>query len=94
MYSKMLLNGYSQKLKGKPSDMAYKGFECVQFFVNLLIKYPNDFMSHINDKSFRVFSDYNFKPVMIKKDAAVPDYFENKHLNFIKIYNGSTSKAW
>jgi hypothetical protein len=94
MYSKMLIDGYSKKLKGKPSDMAYKGFECVQLFVNLLIKYPNDFMSHINDKNFRVFSDYNFKPVMVKKDATVPDYFENKHLNFIKIYDGNMTKAW
>ncbi|MES2849701.1 MAG: ABC transporter substrate-binding protein, partial [Bacteroidota bacterium] len=94
MYSKMLMNGYSQKLKGKPSDMAFKGFECVQLFVNLLIKYPNDFMSHINDKSFRIYSDYNFKPVMLKKDSIMPDYFENKHLNFVKIYNGNMTKAW
>ncbi len=94
MYSKMLMNGYSQKLKGKPSDMAFKGFECAQLFVKLLIKYPNDFMSHINDKSFRIFSDYNFKPVMLKKDSTIPDYFENKHLNFVKIYNGNMTKAW
>jgi hypothetical protein len=94
VYSRMLINGYSKKLKGKPSDMAFKGFECIQQFVKLLIKYPNDFMSHINEKSFSIFSDYNFKPVVAKTDDEVPDYFENKHLNFIKIYNGKTSKAW
>lgn len=93
-YSRMLINGYSKKLKGKPSDMAFKGFECAQLFVNLLIKHPTDFMSHINDKSVRVFSDYNFKPVVAKNDDELPDYFENKHLNFIKIYNGKMSKAW
>lgn len=93
IYSRMLINGYSKKLKGKPSDMAFKGFECAQLFVNILLKYPNDFMSHINDRSLKIFSDYNFKPVM-GKDGSVPDYFENKHLNFIKIYNGKMSKAW
>ena len=94
VYSRMLISGYSQKLKGKPSDMAYKGFECVQLFVKLLLKYPTDFMSHINDKNFKIFSDYNFKPVTAKAGGSVPDYFENKHLNFIKIYNGTTTKAW
>lgn len=93
-YSRMLMNAYSKKLKGRPSDMAFKGFECAQLFVNLLIKHPQDFMSHINDKNFKVFSDYKFKPVVAKTDDEIPDYFENKHLNFIKIYNGKTSKAW
>jgi len=93
-YSRMLTNGYSKKLKGKPSDMAFKGFECAQLFVKLLTKYPTDFMSHINDKNLKVFSDYNIKPVMLKKENTVPDYFENKHLNFIKIYNGNMTKAW
>ncbi len=93
-YSKMLTTAYSKKLKGKPSDMAFKGFECAQLFVKLLTKYPHDLMSHINDKNLKVFSDYNIKPVMLKKENAVPDYFENKHLNFIKIYNGNMTKAW
>lgn len=93
-YSRVVINGYSRKLKGKPSDMVYKGFESVQLFVNLLLKHPDDFMNHINDKSVRVFSDYNFKPVLAKTDDDIPDYFENKHLNFIKIYNGKMSKAW
>ena len=94
MYSRMLVNGYKKKLKGNPSDMAFKGFECAQLFVKLLTRYPNEFMSHINDKSFAVYSDYNFKPVMVKKDNPVPDYFENKHLNFVKIFNGNMTKAW
>jgi len=93
-YSRMLTNGYSQKLKGKPSDMAFKGFECVQSFVRTLIHYPDDFMSHLNDKDYALYSEYKIKPVMLKKDNAVPDYFENKHLHFIKILNGKMTKAW
>lgn len=93
-YSKILMNAYKKKYKGKPSDMAYKGFEAVFAFTKMLAKYPNDMMSHINDKNFKVFCDYNYKPVFLNKGSATPDYFENKHLYFIKIYNGVVSKAW
>lgn len=94
IYSRMLIDCYKKKLKGSPSDMAFKGFECAQLFVKMLTKYPTDFMSHINDKNMKVFTDYNFKPVSIKGTSTVPDYFENKHLYFIRILNGTTSKAW
>jgi len=91
--SRQLLDVYTQKTKGKPSDVAFKGYEVARIFVKLLTLYPNDFMSHLNEKSLKVFSDYNFRPVM-KKGSNVPDYFENKHLYFIKILNGSVVKAW
>lgn len=93
-YSKMLINAYKKKYKGKPGDMAYKGFEAVYTFTKLLTKFPNDMMSHINEKNFKVFCDYNYKPVFLKKGNTTPDYFENKHLYFMKIYNGGLSKAW
>ena len=93
-YSKIVINGYNKKYKGKPSDMAFKGFEITYSFVKLLIKYPNDLMNHLNDKTFKLFTDYNFRPVILKKEGILPDYFENKHLYFIKILNGSMTKAW
>ena len=93
-YSKLLTNSYSKKYRTKPSDMAFKGYEATYYFLKLLVKYPNDFMSHLNDKSFKIFSEYNFRPVMAKKNASVPDYFENKHLYFIRINNGVSTIAW
>ncbi len=92
-YSKILLNGYAKKYKGKPTDMAFKGFESAYLFSKLLLVHPNDFMSHLNDIPYKIFSDFNFRPVKPAANA-VPDYFENKHLYFIKILNGTTSKAW
>ncbi|HMC99792.1 MAG TPA: ABC transporter substrate-binding protein, partial [Ferruginibacter sp.] len=93
-YSKMVMNAYQKKYKGKPSDMAFKGFESIYLFTKLLAKYPTDLMDHINDRSVKIFNDYNFRPVMLKKDNATADYVENKHLYFIKILNGAVSKAW
>lgn len=94
-YSKMVKDVYLKKYKGNPSDMSFKGFEVVYLFTKLLTKYPNDFMSHLNDYPYKIFSEYNFKPVFLKKQSMVtPDYFENKHLYFIRVLNGATSRAW
>ena len=91
--SRQLINAYAIRSTGKPTDMAFKGYESARLFVRLLVAHPDDFMSHLNDKSIKVFSEYNFRPV-VKKGNAVPDYFENKHLYFIRILNGILSKAW
>jgi Periplasmic binding protein len=93
-YSKMLIGAYAKKYKTKPNDNAFKGFEATYLFTKLLAKYPHDFMSHVNDKTFKVFCDYNFRPVLTKKGGVTPDYFENKHLYFVKVLNGTSSKAW
>ncbi|HMO63099.1 MAG TPA: hypothetical protein PKC39_12990 [Ferruginibacter sp.] len=93
-HSRMLMEYYSQKLKGRPSDMSFKGFECAQMFIRLLIDHPTDFMEHLNDKNYRVYSEYNFKPVRLRKESYKPDYIENKHLYFVRILNGSMYKAW
>lgn len=93
-YSKMLIDAYAKKQKGKPTDQAFKGFESTYLFTKLLTKYPHDFISHLNEKSLKVFSDFNFKPVIQKKSNSIPDYFENKHLYFIRLLNGVSYKAW
>ncbi len=93
-FSKSLTAAYYQKYRGKPSDMAFKGYEAVYLFTKLLSKYPDNLMSHINEIPVRVFCDYNFRPVRLTNEIAVPDYFENKHLYLIKLLNGNTSRAW
>ena len=93
-YSKVLTAGYTKKFKGKPSDMVFKGFEATWLFTRLLATYPNDMISHINDRDLKLFSDYNFRPVLLKKENTIPDYYENKHLYFIRMMNGATVKAW
>ena len=93
-YSKRIKQVYLKKYKGIPSDLTYKGFEITLQFAKLLSKYPNDLTSHLNDYPFKIFSDYKFKPVFLKKENVVPDYFENKNLYFIKILNGSDSRVW
>ncbi|MEO6584122.1 MAG: ABC transporter substrate-binding protein [Ferruginibacter sp.] len=91
--SKMLKEVYNQKFKGNPSDLSYKGFELVSIFTRLLANYPIDFISHLNDHT-KLFTRYNFRPVFLSAKSTTPDYFENKHLYFIKLVNGAASLAW
>ena len=92
-YSKMLKDAFTTKYKGKPTDMAYKGFETVYTFTKLLTEYPDDFMDHLNDTTHKVFNDFNFMPISTRKNKT-PDYLENKHVYFIRILNGNVSIAW
>lgn len=93
-FSKRVQAVWLKKFKGIPSDMSYKGYESAFLFTRLLAAYPDDFMSHLNSSSPKVFCDYNFQPVYTTKKKTVPDFFENKHLYFMKIVNGKVVKAW
>ncbi len=93
-WSRMLIEGYKKKWKGYPSDMAFKGFECALLFVRMLTDHPGSFINHLNDPKYQIFTEYNFKPVNNRSESTVPDYFENKHLYFVKLLNGVASKAW
>jgi hypothetical protein len=91
--SKLLMDEYMRRTKGKPSDMCFKGYETARYFVKLLMAYPNDMLSHINDKGNVVFTEFNFRPVF-RKGVNMPDYLENKHLYFVRLINGNVYKAW
>jgi ABC-type branched-subunit amino acid transport system substrate-binding protein len=92
--SRKIQSVYTRKFKVSPTEMAYKGFETVYFFAKLLTKYPDDFMSHLNESNTKVFTEFNFKPVYLTKKNTIPDYFENKHLYFLQLQNGKISNAW
>lgn len=92
--SKLIETTYREAYKTGPSDMTFKGFEAVYLFLNLLTRFPNDYMNHLNEGNFKLFSDYLFKPVFSDKNVTVPDYFENKKLYFMRSINGSVTKAW
>lgn len=85
--SNMLTDEYGRRYKGRPGDMVCKGFESVYYFTELLTRYPEDAMLHLNDNSLKVFNEYNFRPVQLKEGADA-DYYENKHLYIMRIMNG------
>lgn len=92
--SKVLIDAYAKRLKGKPTDLAFKGFECAQLFVKMITKHQSDFVKHLNEKNEKIFTDYNFRPVSVSKNTTAVDYYENKHVYFVRILNGTMYKAW
>ena len=83
---------YRKKTFSKPSDMAFKGFEMTYYFVHLLVKYDTAFISNLNDKSFLLTTEYDFKPIRWSKANELPDYYENKRIYIIKRQNGTLTR--
>ena len=79
-----ITNSYRNKYFGRPSDMVFKGFEAIYHFGKLLLKYNSNLISHLSDKEFKLFNEYDFQPVKLKAINSLPDYLENKKLYFIK----------
>jgi hypothetical protein len=76
---------------GRPSDLAYKGFELSWHFINLLLKYDDELMQHLNERNFRAFNEYDFKPIF-NKTSGRPNYFENKRVYILKRSSGLISR--
>lgn len=91
--SKKLFELFNSKYKGNPSEIAYKGFEMIYVFSRILNSYTTDFFNHVNEKRFKLFTEFNFTPITLDKSSPEIDYFENKHLYFIKRINGSSTLA-
>lgn len=93
-FSTVIQNTYETKYKGRPSDYAFKGFEMTYLFSRLLSNYSTDLITNRNDPTIQLFSNFNFVPVTIEKSSYTPDYWENKHLFFLKRINGINSRVW
>jgi hypothetical protein len=82
---------FTEKSFGRPSDLAYKGFEITWNFVNLLLKHDKRMMQNLTDKTFKVFTDFDFRAV-INKTSGKADYIENKRIFILKRTNGLISR--
>ena len=76
---------------GRPSDLAYRGYELSWHFIGLLLKYDDAVMQNLNDHSFRSFTEFNFKP-NFNTTSGKPDYYENKRIYILKRSSGLISR--
>ncbi|MCF8340774.1 MAG: ABC transporter substrate-binding protein [Chitinophagaceae bacterium] len=84
---------YRNKSYSKPTDMAYRGYELIWNFTNLLKKYgKKSLLNNLSDKSFKIMSDFDFKPVNWSKTNTFPDYYENKKVIILKRLGGTVSR--
>ena len=82
---------FTDKTNGKPSDIAYKGYETGICFIPLLMKEKNNFLNEISEPSCNIFTSYQIEPVYLNQSIQ-PDYFENKNSYIIQKINRTTTK--
>ncbi len=68
--------------------MGFRGYEITLRYLKTYLAYPADFLNHINDRQFRMFNDFEFKPVSLRDNGQV-DYRENKKVYLIKKTDGA-----
>lgn len=81
--SKILQEIYLLNYKGRPSEYAYKGFEILYNFSRILNENKWQFTKYLNN-NFALYTEYNIMPVSLEKKSKNIDYYENKHLYFLK----------
>jgi ABC-type branched-subunit amino acid transport system substrate-binding protein len=85
---------YRKRTFSKPTEVAFKGYELTWTFVNLLEKYDSTLIQHLDDKSFNLLTEYDFKPILWSKGSATPDYYENKRVYIVKKLNGVVTRVY
>lgn len=87
--SESFTNRFTERTAGRPSDLAFKGFETTWYFVNLLLQFGTAVQNHLQQPQWYLFTDYNIQPV-INPVSGRTDYFENKNIYFFKRQGNST----
>jgi hypothetical protein len=87
-------NVFNTNYYARPSDMVFRGYEVVWRFAHLLTKYKKDIGSNFINNENNVFTDYEIQPVFLNHDNMTLDYFENKHLYFIKYMDGEVKAVY
>lgn len=79
---------FESEIKGRPTDMFYRGYEVMLRFALLLLDTKKDVASNLSRKGNYVFTQFDIQPVFLNKSVMTLDYFENKKLYFVKYING------
>lgn len=84
---------YAQNTYEYPSETAFRGYEIMYLFGHLLDQYPGErLQDKLSDTNFRVYTDFDFKPVFGNPSGTTPDFFENKRIFLLKKLNGEVSR--
>ena len=85
-------NYFKNNLYSRPTDMVFRGYECLYRFGKLLIEKGSNLNSSIGEKKYKVFTDWDIQPILDKQTLSL-DHFENKKLYFVKKLNGAVTQV-
>lgn len=83
-----LAEEYATNFSTRPSDNFFRGYETTLRFALLLLDTKGDIASNLTRKGNTVFTQFDIQPVFKDQSSMTLDYFENKHLYFIKVFGG------
>jgi len=90
----LAINNYFKNiLYSRPSDMVFRGYECMYRFGKLLLEKGNNLNTSIGEKKYKVFTDWDIQPVLDKQTLSL-DHFENKKLYFVKKADGIIKQVY
>lgn len=92
-FSLSVISNYNIKYAGRPTDMAFKGFESMYHFAKLLVAHGSNLSNFLSEKNYKVFNELDIRAVKNKLTFAT-DYFENKKLYFIKKSEGNIKSIY
>ena len=83
-----ITNYFKNTLYSRPTDMAFRGYECLMHFGKLLVEKGPNIGSSIGEKRYKIFTDFDIQPVFLNKQSPTLDYFENRKVYFVKMLDG------
>ena len=88
-----IANYFKNILYSRPTDMVFRGYECMYRFGRLLLDKGSNLNSSIGEKKYKVFTDWDIQPVLDKQTLSL-DHFENKKLYFVKKADGIIKQVY
>jgi ABC-type branched-subunit amino acid transport system substrate-binding protein len=79
---------YTARMSNRPGDLFFRGYEATMRFALLLLDTKKDLSSSLTRKGNTVLTQMDIQPVFKDKTSMTLDYFENKHLYFIRVFGG------
>jgi hypothetical protein len=83
-----LATTYASRMYSKPTDLFLRGYETTLRFSLLLLETKKDLASNLSRKGNIIFTPFDIQPVFRNKKTMTLDYFENKHVYFLKVLGG------
>ena len=80
---------FTNKTYGRASDLFFRGYETTLRFALLLLDTKKDISSSLTRKGNIILTSFDIQPVFKDKSTMSLDYFENRHLYFVKVFGGA-----
>ncbi|MBX3242198.1 MAG: ABC transporter substrate-binding protein [Chitinophagaceae bacterium] len=83
---------YGKATYTRPTVLAFHSYELTYIFLRMLYAYDKELLQHMDDKTYRLITDFDFRTVRWNSSTNGADYFENKRIYILKLESGKLEK--